>query len=31
MNMKTGKGWVNVGNAALADDFFQSAITVSYC
>ncbi|XP_055421735.1 testis-expressed protein 11 [Bubalus kerabau] len=27
MNMKTGKGWVNVGNAALADDFFQSAIT----
>lgn len=31
MNMKTGKGWVNVGNVVLADDFFQSAITVSYC
>ena len=30
MNMKAGKGWVNVGNVALADDFFQSAMTVSY-
>ena len=28
--MKAGKGWVNVGNVALADDFFQSAMTVSY-
>ncbi|XP_068819299.1 testis-expressed protein 11 [Capricornis sumatraensis] len=27
MNMKTGKGWVDVGNVALADDFFQSAMT----
>ncbi|KAI4554471.1 hypothetical protein MJG53_019770 [Ovis ammon polii x Ovis aries] len=27
MSMKTGKGWVDVGNVALADDFFQSAMT----
>uniref|UniRef100_A0A8C6CQK9 Protein ZIP4 homolog n=1 Tax=Moschus moschiferus TaxID=68415 RepID=A0A8C6CQK9_MOSMO len=27
MNMKTGKGWMNVGNVELADDFFQSAMT----
>ncbi|XP_043753535.1 testis-expressed protein 11 isoform X1 [Cervus elaphus] len=27
MNMKTGRGWVNVGNMVLADDFFQSAMT----
>ncbi|CAI9180664.1 unnamed protein product [Rangifer tarandus platyrhynchus] len=27
MNMKTGKGWVNVGNAVLADEFFQYAVT----
>ncbi|XP_064134515.1 LOW QUALITY PROTEIN: testis-expressed protein 11 [Loxodonta africana] len=26
MNMKTGKGWVNVGNAVMADEFFQAAV-----
>uniref|UniRef100_A0A2K6F7K4 Protein ZIP4 homolog n=1 Tax=Propithecus coquereli TaxID=379532 RepID=A0A2K6F7K4_PROCO len=26
MNMKTGKGWVNVGNALIADEFFQAAM-----
>ncbi|XP_040323645.1 testis-expressed protein 11-like [Herpailurus yagouaroundi] len=26
MNMKTGKGWVDVGNAMMADGFFQAAI-----
>ncbi|XP_058147656.1 testis-expressed protein 11 [Dasypus novemcinctus] len=26
MNMKTGKGWVDVGNAVIADEFFQAAI-----
>lgn len=29
MNMKTGKGWVDVGNAVFADQFFQAAMTVS--
>ncbi|XP_032249758.1 testis-expressed protein 11 [Phoca vitulina] len=27
MNMKTGKGWVDVGNAVIADQFFQAAMT----
>uniref|UniRef100_A0ABI7WUR5 Protein ZIP4 homolog n=1 Tax=Felis catus TaxID=9685 RepID=A0ABI7WUR5_FELCA len=26
MNMKTGKGWVDVGNAMMADGFFQAAM-----
>ncbi|XP_070460136.1 testis-expressed protein 11 isoform X1 [Equus przewalskii] len=26
MNMKTGKGWLDVGNAVTADEFFQVAI-----
>ncbi|XP_045394633.1 testis-expressed protein 11 isoform X2 [Lemur catta] len=26
MNMKTGKVWVNVGNALIADEFFQAAM-----
>ncbi|XP_039109288.1 testis-expressed protein 11 isoform X2 [Hyaena hyaena] len=26
MNMKTGKGWVDVGNAVMADGFFQAAM-----
>ncbi|CAK6450457.1 unnamed protein product [Pipistrellus nathusii] len=26
MNMKTGKGWVDVGNAVIADEFFQAAM-----
>ncbi|KAI5260465.1 Testis-Expressed Protein 11 [Manis pentadactyla] len=26
MNMKTGKGWVEVGNAVIADEFFQAAM-----
>uniref|UniRef100_A0A7N5KC49 Protein ZIP4 homolog n=1 Tax=Ailuropoda melanoleuca TaxID=9646 RepID=A0A7N5KC49_AILME len=26
MNMKTGKGWVDVGNAVIADQFFQDAM-----
>ncbi|XP_004694489.1 PREDICTED: testis-expressed sequence 11 protein [Condylura cristata] len=26
MNMKTGKEWVDVGNAVIADDFFQAAM-----
>lgn len=30
MNMKTGKGWVDVGNAVIADEFFQAAMAVSY-
>lgn len=30
MNMKTGKGWLDVGNAVTADEFFQVAIAVSY-
>lgn len=30
MNMKTGKGWVDVGNAVIADQFFQDAMAVSY-
>lgn len=30
MNMKTGKGWVEVGNAVIADEFFQAAMAVSY-
>lgn len=30
MNMKTGKGWVDVGNAMMADGFFQAAMVVSY-
>lgn len=29
MNMKTGKGWVDVGNPVVADEFFQAAIAVS--
>nr|KAF6493113.1 testis expressed 11 [Molossus molossus] len=27
MTMKTGKGWVDVGNAVMADEFFQAALT----
>ncbi|XP_073741904.1 testis-expressed protein 11 isoform X2 [Callorhinus ursinus] len=27
MNMKTGKGWVDIGNAVIADQFFQAAVT----
>lgn len=30
MNMKTGKGWVDVGNALMADGFLQAAMVVSY-
>lgn len=30
MNVKTGKGWVDVGNAVIADEFFQAAMAVSY-
>uniref|UniRef100_A0A8D2GWH8 Protein ZIP4 homolog n=1 Tax=Urocitellus parryii TaxID=9999 RepID=A0A8D2GWH8_UROPR len=26
MNMRTGKGWVDVGNALIADEFFQAAM-----
>ncbi|XP_032330566.1 testis-expressed protein 11 [Camelus ferus] len=26
MNMRTGKGWVDVGNAIVADEFFQAAM-----
>ncbi|XP_024900199.1 testis-expressed protein 11 [Pteropus alecto] len=26
MNMKTGKGWVDVGNPVVADEFFQAAM-----
>ncbi|XP_016062913.1 PREDICTED: testis-expressed sequence 11 protein [Miniopterus natalensis] len=26
MTMKTGKGWVDVGNAVIADEFFQAAM-----
>ncbi|XP_054551867.1 testis-expressed protein 11 [Talpa occidentalis] len=26
MNMKTGKGWVDIGNAVIADEFFQAAM-----
>uniref|UniRef100_A0A286ZQB4 Protein ZIP4 homolog n=1 Tax=Sus scrofa TaxID=9823 RepID=A0A286ZQB4_PIG len=26
MNVKTGKGWVDVGNAVIADEFFQAAM-----
>lgn len=28
--MKTGKGWVDGGNAVIADEFFQAAMAVSY-
>nr|XP_031531094.1 testis-expressed protein 11 [Vicugna pacos] len=27
MNMRTGKGWVDVGNAIVADEFFQAAMS----
>ena len=30
MNINTGKGWVDVGNAMIADEFFQAAMAVSY-
>lgn len=30
MNMKTGKEWLDTGNAPIADDFFQAAMAVSY-
>lgn len=30
MNMKTGKEWLDTGNASIADDFFQAAMAVSY-
>ncbi|XP_058906371.1 testis-expressed protein 11 [Kogia breviceps] len=28
MNMKTGKGWLDVGDAVIADQFFQAAMAV---
>lgn len=30
MNMKTGKEWLDTGNAPIADEFFQAAMAVSY-
>jgi hypothetical protein len=29
MNIKTGKEWLYTGNAQIADEFFQAAMTVS--
>lgn len=31
MTMKTGKGWVDIGKAVLADCFLEIAIKVSFC